>query len=342
MADKLIQVLDASNWRNLPGNTGALNDETAAINDTIFGQSYDSMFPGIAQWTITANAFYKGMAGYKAIVNKSGTTTAFTAEAMTLVSGKTYRITNAAKTIWDRSVAITVLDNAVAVSGTNIASLNYLFGEVTFVSGYTPTGPITVTGSFLPLSAVCKFNKLTLNMTAAVKDVTDNCQAATNGGFRVKAPGQRTVKLDLSGFFDSVTDWKSKIGAGEMVIEIRPDNIATGSYARGFFQLMSANQSGNVGATEDEALSFSLYVPENMFSVFEWRHGSGSLLSLAVQKLLSLYASGTVGSFRYLPDGLAGKMGDAVLTDLSLSTGLDQAPTFAVTAQGSGALTNYP
>jgi hypothetical protein len=342
MADKLIQVLDSATYRNLPGNTGALNVDTAAITDTVFGQSYDSMFPGIAQWTLTANAFYKGMAGYKAIVKKTGTTTSFTAEACTLVSGKTYRITNATKSIWDRSVALTVLDNAVAVSGANILSVNYLFGEVTFVSGYTVVGPITVTGSFLPVTTLCKWNKLTLNMTAAVKDVTDNCQAATNGGYRVKQPGLRQVKLDLSGFYDSVTDWKSLIGAGEIIIEIRPDNIATGSVARGFFQLMSVNQSGNVGATEDESISFNLFVPENMFSVFEWRHGAGTLLSLAVQKLLSLYLAGTVGTFKYLPDGVAGKTGDGVVTDISLSTGLDQAPTFAVTVQGSGGLTNTP
>jgi hypothetical protein len=342
MADKLIQVLDGGVWRNLPGNTGALNEDTAAINDTIFGQTFDSMFPGIAQWTLTANAFYKGMAGYRAVIKKTGTTTSFTAEAMTLVSGKTYRITDATKSIWDRSVALTVRDNGVTVSGANILSVNYLFGEVTFVSGYTVTGPVTVTGSFLPVATLCKWNKLTLNMTAAVKDVTDNCQAATNGGFRVKQPGQRQVKLDLSGFYDAVADWKSKIGTGELIIEVRPDDIASGSYARGFFQLMSANQSGNVGATEDEALSFNLFVPENMSSVFEWRHGAGSLLSLAVQKLLSLYLNQVVGSYRYLTDGSAGKQGDGVLTDISLTSGLDQAPTFAITVQGSGGLTAYP
>ena len=53
-------------WHSLPGGTGELTSEAASIDDTIFGQTYQSNQPGLIGWTVTANGLYKGFAGYVA------------------------------------------------------------------------------------------------------------------------------------------------------------------------------------------------------------------------------------------------------------------------------------
>jgi hypothetical protein len=343
MGAKVIQINDGGTYRNLPGGTGNLNRDGAQIRDTIYGQAYESMFPGIKTWSLGAQALYKGVPGYAARLLKKGSTTAFTNEACSLVSGKTYRINDATKSAWDRSVALTIKDGAATVSGANIASVNYLFGEVTFASGYTVTGAVTVTGSFLPLTDLCKFNTMTLTMNAAARDETDNCGAQGNGGYRVYTPGLRSVKIDTGGFFDPTSNWDQVIGNGvEYILEVNADGLANGSRARGFFNLMTDNQSGDVGATEAQTLSWAHQVPLNVDTVFDWRHGVGSLMPLAVQRALSDFLTQSLTGVRYLPDGAAGWGGQGVLTDVSMSTGLEQLVQFAFALTGSGAITVYP
>jgi hypothetical protein len=115
MGAKRIQVSadNGSTWRTLPGNSGDFREEMATVNDTVFGQSFESNEVSIGQWMISANSFFKGVAGYTANLKQQGTPVVMTAEPAALVSGKTYRITNASKRIIDYFTALTVLDNAV-------------------------------------------------------------------------------------------------------------------------------------------------------------------------------------------------------------------------------------
>ena len=138
----------------LPGSSGEFSDEAGTIEDTIFGHTFSSTQTGLISWSLNAQAFYKGFAGYVASIKSSGTSTSMTSEAMSLVSGKTYKIASAAKEIFDYNQALTFSDGSGPISAANIDSIDYLFGTVTFVSTFTPTGSVTVTGHYLPMSEV--------------------------------------------------------------------------------------------------------------------------------------------------------------------------------------------
>lgn len=112
------------------------------------------------------------IAGHTATVRMTGTSTAMTNEACTLVSGKTYRITNAAKRIIDYTQALTVKDNGVTVNAADISSIDYLAGKVTFAGSYTPTTPITMTGNYLPTVAVAKARGWSATHERTLLDVT--------------------------------------------------------------------------------------------------------------------------------------------------------------------------
>lgn len=339
---KVIQIApDAVNtWSTLPGNTGELNIDMSMIEDTVFGFSYKSEFPDMGNWTVNANAIYKGYAGYAVNIKQSGTSTAMTNEACTLVSGKTYQITATTKRIIDPLVAVVVKDGAVDHTA-DVLSIDYLAGTVTFKTAYTVTGAVTVTGNYLPTSQICAMNKYTLNMQAAAIDQTDLCIAQSNGGLMQYAMGLKTVGLNLSGFYKSTSTFRAALLArSPVIIDINPDGLGN-SYCRGIFVAKSDKESGKVGELEAENVEFTLYVPDNalMASPFSWVHGGSSTLNTGVRTLLAAFAAGAQVQVKYLEDGVTGKQGNAIPVDLSLSGGKGSLNEFSVKLQGSGGLT---
>jgi hypothetical protein len=339
---KLFEVsADDVTYYTLPGSSGEWNDDAEQIDDTIFGQSYSSTQPGLITWTANGQAYYKGFAGYVASIKQTGTATAMTDEAMALVSGKTYKVSNAAKEVFDYTKTFTVEDNSVAVSANDIETIDWLFGTVTFTSGYTVTGPVTVTGHYLPSTEVARANSFTLTQTAETIDETDYATANSNGGYRVFDPGLRTISLELGGFYDEDDAvWEVLENRGEIVIEINPDGSGL-SLARGVFKLVSRNQSGDVGALEEQSRTFNLSVPEGVDVPFNWYHDADTTLSQAIRVLLASFLNQTKPYVRYSPEGPTGirHKGTAVLTDVTLSSSLDAMNEFAASFQGSGAPT---
>src|SRR3954464_519308 len=115
MAAKRIRISDDNGvtiW-TFPGSTGDMRRELASVNDTIFGQNFQSADVSIGNWQVTCNSFFKGVAGYIAQLRQGGTPVAMTAEPTTLVTGKTYQITNATKRIINYATALTVLDAGI-------------------------------------------------------------------------------------------------------------------------------------------------------------------------------------------------------------------------------------
>lgn len=337
---KAVAVSDdnGSTWSTLPGNAGELNNEAGSLDDTIFGQTYQSNESGLINWGLNAQAFYKGFSGYMAKLKKQGTSTAFTTEAMTLVSGKTYKIANATKNIWNPLVTTNVFDNAVNHNA-DVESINYLFGTVTFKSAYTVTGPVTVTGAYYPTTTLGKAQSYNLTQTAEAVETTDFGTAQANGGRRTFTPGLRTVGLELTGFYDVASGFRAALEARNVII-IEIDPSGTGkSVARGFFKPTADNQSGDVGALEEETATFALQVPSSDYVPFAWDHASDTTLHLSIRKCLTSYLAQTTLKVRYLYDGTNGVSGDAIITDLSLSSGLDNMNEFTVDFQGSGAQT---
>lgn len=110
---------------------------------------------------------------YLGSLSLGGSPTAVTAEACSNVSGKTYRVTASAKRVLSPSVARTWKDNGVTVSAVDIESEDLLAGTVTFASGYTPTGPITVDATYIPRVALAWVSKADVSLKCDSVDVTD-------------------------------------------------------------------------------------------------------------------------------------------------------------------------
>jgi hypothetical protein len=268
MGAKKIQISTdtGTTWFTFPGNKGEYHVDGSTIDDTILGQSFKSEQSGMVNFSITTNGLYKGFAGYVAKIRKSGVATVMTASPMSLVSGKIFAITDSTKNIWDRTTAVQVFDNAVAVNATNILSIDYLFGMVTFKPSYTVTGPITVTGKYLPMAQVAKAQSFTLTQTAATIETTDFETAQANGGYMTYDYGLRTV----------------------------------------------------------------------------WAFTGASTLNQSVRSAVNCWQNSTTCLVNYLPDGTTGRKGTAVVTECTLTGGLDAMNDFSIKFQGTGAPADTP
>lgn len=100
-------------------------------------------------------------------INQAGASTAFTSEATTLVGGFTYQITNTAKRCWDPAVPVQVY---VGGAPATPAAVDYLLGRVRLLS--TPSGAVTVSGSYLPLLLITTAKAFSLDLQFDVVDVT--------------------------------------------------------------------------------------------------------------------------------------------------------------------------
>lgn len=351
MGTKVVQVSDDDiSYYTLPGSSGEIRREAGQIGDTVFGQPYESNQPGLINWRVSASAFYKGFAGYVCDLKKPGTSTAFTSEAMTLVSGSTYQITDTTKRIWNRNGgSFVVFDNAIDHSS-DVESIDYLFGRVTFKSTYTVLTPVTVTGFYYPTAVLGKAQGFTLTQTAAVINSSYFDAVQTNGGYQMSEYGLKTVSLDLDNFYALSSGFAALLAAQtELVIEINPDGAGK-SVARGFFKAVSQSQSGDVGALEREPVSFTLSVPDpsgglgvsNVEVPFKWVFTAGSpALGTGVQKAVQAWQGATKLHVKYSADGVTGDKGQTVVSEVSLSSGLDAMNEFSCTFQGDGVLTAY-
>lgn len=341
MAKKVrIAPATTTNWVTLPGNTADFSIDADMLDDTIFGHDYKSEQPDILSWQVSSNAIYKGFSGYQALIKKTGAATVMTDEPMALVSGLTYQITDTTKRLIDVATTVVVEDNNVNQTA-NVEKIDFLFGRVTFKSTYTPTGPITITGKYLPASQICAMNKFTLSQQAESIDETDLCVAQTNSGFRQYKVGLKSVSLELSGFYKATNAFLDAVKDRSLVmIELNPDGAGK-STARGFFKPKSDKQSGKVGALEEETMMYGLYIPDNdlLSAPFGWSHAVDSTLNGAIRTLLDAWQTSALVECRYLEDGTTGKQGSAAPTDVSLSGGLGALNEFSVQLQGSGGIT---
>lgn len=344
MAAKKFQVSadGGTTYFTFPGDTAALETIGTNIKDTVFGQFWESGQTGLEQWTMTANGFYKGFAGYVAVLKKSGTSTPTTNEATTFLSGKSYQITNVAHQILDPAVAVVVNDNAVNQTA-NVLSIDYMFGIVTFKPTYTVLTPVTVNANYLPTTAVAKGQGFTLTQTATIIKTTDFPTAQGNGGFETCIPGLNTVALEITGVYAISNAWLTSLtGRAAFVIEITPDGL-NASTCRGLYKTMSEGQAGKVGELELETIKFILSVPDPSVlplfgNPFSWRFTAGSTLSIAIQNTIQAWQQQLVYNWNYLYDGVNGRTGQGVVTDVSLKGGLDVMNEFTIKVAGSGAI----
>lgn len=347
---KKIKLSDdsGSNYYELPGAEGGFTATADEIDDTILGQNYQSNEVGLIEWRVTSDGIFKGFAGYLAKLLKSGSATTMTGEACANESGLIYAISDSDKEIWDRATGITVKDDGSAVAASNIEWIDYLFGRVKFITGYSVSGAITVDGKYFPTAAIGAGNGYELTMSAEAVDISDFPTCQGNGGYKVSdASGLKTVALDVTGIFSASEAAAADLAArSELIVEIDPAGDGS-SIARGFFKIVNAGQDGKVGASENESIKFSLTVPEDstILSVFSWRHTSTTLaqaIQIAIDAWLTEDATTLV---QYLPSGATGasptdgKQGAVVFTNISLSGGLSNMNVFKMEMMGTGAVT---
>lgn len=350
MAAKRVRVStdNGVNWLTLPGSSGEKRLELANVNDTIFGQDWQSEQPTIGNIMISANSYFKGVSGYTIVMREGGTSTAMTAEAMSLVTGKTYQVTTSAKRMIDYETSVTVSDNG-ADKTSEVQSIDYLAGTVTFKSTYTPTGPITITGAYLPTNIIAKGRSMTVTQQAAEIDTTCYEDAQANGGWRTYIQGLRTVSMEIGGLYDVVNtpDVLDKLASRKIImVEVTPDNSTTTVF-RGFFKRMSQSQQGNVGALEEQTQQLSLFVPDGALvqNPFNWYFGGASKLSPSVRAVINAWQTGAVIKVQYLGDGSNGQQVDAVVTEATLANTLEGLNEFRFNFRASGAptdVTNQP
>lgn len=349
MSNKRIKVsTDDATYNTLPGNQGDFKVTLSEVVDTVFGQSYESQSPNLGQWEVTANSIFKGIAGYNILIKQGGTPVTMTAEATTHGSGQIYQITNAAHRVTSLADALTILDNA-ADHTADVESYDYLSGTITFASAYTVTGPVTVTGKYVPLAVIAKAKSFTLTQTQTAIDQTGYDDAQADGGFRIFAGGLKTIQLQLGNIFKATNAWQAATVARALVyIECDLDATNPGANVfRGFFKIGTRDQSGNQGAVEDEAITLMLYVPDGAIIAlpFAWYIASGSKMNPAIQASINAFVNQTLLYVEYLPSGtlgntpLDGQKGQAIVVEATLANSIDGLNTFTFHYQGSGALT---
>lgn len=194
-------------------------------------------------------------AGFNSTVKISGTPTAFTGEACSVVSaGSVYQITDTTKRIVDPATAVVVKDNGV----TKAASLyvfDYLFGKVTFV-GYTASGPVTVDGAFIPVLSVVDARSYSINRSRALLDSTSFDFAAANQAARRYTAGLLGADGEIEVL--DITDPDLDPGAGSVLLDVLADagtpkliemNLGgTGYYFRAWVLLEGINREAPADA----------------------------------------------------------------------------------------------
>lgn len=338
---KLVQIADKdeSEWYTLPGDTADIEESKDTSEDTIFGQSWTSNQPTLASWNVSGNARYRGFAGYKTTIRRSGTATSFSDDTLSQEDGQTYITDEPSNTPWDWDSDIVIEDDGTEVDDENIVEIDPLHGRVTFTEDYEVSGPITASGDYLPLETFGNANSFDLTQSADTTETTSFEIAQDNGGFQTIRPTLRTAELSLEAFYRSDNDFTEPLRDDEQfVVEI--DAAGNGeSLARGIFRVSTESNSGDVGGDENTSVDLVLSVPDG-FRPFSWKHEDDSKIPKAVKLLLDKWSEQENVAVRYLPEGIdnPGKKGEAVITDLSMSSDVTGLVEFDVTLDGTGKL----
>lgn len=191
-------------------------------------------------------------AGNSAKLYRSGTSTSMTAEATTLVTGKTYRITNAAKRMLDPSVAVTVDDGGVPIASANIQSIDYLHGIVVLDSGYTPSGAVTVDANYLPLSQIADVYTTSITTTVTMLDDTVYEDTAVS-----RKAGLKDISGSFSAYDEGATAISGLLGNGTVLfLTFEHTGSASVDHMRARVLLESDDSSVSVDGLVESTYSF--------------------------------------------------------------------------------------
>jgi hypothetical protein len=195
---------------------------------------------------------------YNTTLEITGTSTVMTAEAMTGSGAGPYQITNSAKQVINPLVALTFYDNGTDCTA-DVLTIDYLFGKVTFTG--SKTGPITVTGEYLPRLTFAEAKATTWTFTADKLDTT----VFNATGWKTSIQGLKELMVAVESFALPDTDMDG--GAGSRTIEdvwsndtsillsLNPGN--TGDIYRAFVEMIDFEGANSVADLVNTKCSFS-------------------------------------------------------------------------------------
>lgn len=196
---------------------------------------------------------------YLTSVKLAGTSTTLTSEPCSSYStaARTYRVTNAAKRLFDRTQAFTFKKGATTVVPT---SIDYMFGVVQLSTANTATtGTLKATGKYIPLVDIAGANAYTLALGRTLLE--DTTFAST--GWKSRIPGLLDASGTISRFDNLDLTFINLINSNaQTVVEIQPGG-AGGAVYRGWFILEKDDRSGDVSALEKGEVSMQIVTPDN-------------------------------------------------------------------------------
>lgn len=339
---KLVRLSNDNgvSWATLAGNDASLTLDGSELDTGVFGTAFNQSITGILSHSLSGNAMLRKTAGYEAKIKRVGASTPVTDEPMSLVSGKTYHVTDITKSLLDFTQPVTFSDGGTPVSAANILRVDHLVGRVVFVDSYTPTGPITVTGNYLPTSVLACARELSVSQSADTIEVGCFNTISANGGYELYRSTLKSVSAEASDFYRTNSDWfQLLLDRDEVVLEVDWDGKGS-TICRGLFRVLSDGFSGGIGGDESESISFVLSAPEDV-TPFAWRFASNSEAPLSVRMVVTAWEQGNELTAQYLPNGVGQKgwQGKYIVTDCSLSTSVDGLGEMSVDLQGTDSIT---
>lgn len=316
---------------------------------TLQDAKFSSMLKGLKSATFGGNikvklgAECKGLVGYKTVVKKSGTGVSTTGLAMGLVSGLIYKTTDATKNLWDRNTPAVIYDNGVAVDSADIELIDYMFGVVKFVTGYTVSGAITADVKYLPSTVVAARTGYSLTQNANVTETNYYEAVQSNGGYKTYEYGRRSVSLTLDGFYDDASDNFSLFTSDNpLVVEINVGNA--GAIARGWFYVTGDSNTADGDNPIGESLTCALSSGCGDGQSFSWNiivTEDTSVIDRGSYEVLYAWYEGNKLYYKAMLDDDAGigYTGQMVVGDVSMSGSVGDIEQMSFSGTADGAVT---
>lgn len=197
---------------------------------------------------------------FSGVINQVGTSTGFTDEPMSVVSGLVYEITDATKNLFDRDVVPVISWGGTPVAGSSVASIDYLTGRVTFAS--TPTGAVTITGSYMPKVEVLGIETFNVTINKGLADSTDIKFARENAGFQTRQDLLIDSTISAEGFWvinNNFIDGLLSLDSPPVVVDITVDNNIASDFIRGWYILPTSGLNVSIDGLIKETVELQLH-----------------------------------------------------------------------------------
>lgn len=211
--------------------------------------------------------------GYSCLLRRSGASTAVTDEAVSQVTGTTYRITAEARRCIDPDVTWVLEDDNVAIAYSAIVSVDYAHGV--FVLAAPPGGAVTFTGSYLPLTTsaevIVDARSFGLNESTDLLDTTVMAGTTSlHAAVRRRVTGLKDAELTVESIAapSAHSALYTLMQSGDPVVTEVFFGTDAAPRFRGFCKLDGIEVSGDVGDLIVANLSFKIAAIRNAASGF--------------------------------------------------------------------------